>query len=250
MGGSTGAPPPENVPTVTYTPDGPIPVITSEQWSAMTNWVGKEIRELREKYDYIDKHFNAQLVAASSQIEYFSNQVVKWDMEALAITPRGISLFGAEVVQFPWVSWIEQSRLGVEGRARRQAADGDDGEGGGNGLERRVNAAHQRINRLQEKLPPRITGANRRMNGLEQRLKQLRTKVDRHETVIRGLLRSQRDAALTSRRSDVSPRAAQAEQRAGRLFRGAAAEQASALREVESALRAVENRARELERAL
>lgn len=114
-----------------YNPYGP-PSPAFEDWKSAYDAVAQEVTELREKYQNFADHFAHKMVSASNQMEYFSNQLFKWDMEAIAVTPTGITIAGAEVYRFPWVAKLEATRLGVVGRARRAGAmAGDDEEGAG-----------------------------------------------------------------------------------------------------------------------
>ncbi|WP_069171177.1 hypothetical protein [Streptomyces griseus] len=112
-----------------------------ETWTSDLETVRKEIADNHSTPGYGEAHLSglpftedgAKIVNASNQLEYFSNQAFKWDMEALAVTPSGITLAGAQIYEFPWVKGIESSRLGVAGRAQRRTTAQSDDEDSGNG---------------------------------------------------------------------------------------------------------------------
>ncbi|MBT3079287.1 MULTISPECIES: hypothetical protein [Streptomyces] len=228
-----------------YTPYGQ-PGPTAEDWKAAFELVSQEVAELRKKHEDFDKHFDHKLVSASNQLEYFSNQLIKWDMEAIAVTPTGITVAGAEVYRFPWVTSLENTRLGVVGRARRAAdaahADEDEGTGGA--------GATGRLADLESSLRTQTD----RINNLVRARTLIRRTLTTHGQRIRQLAAGQAATARLSERS-IARQAGHADRRAQRPLalppqRRSAQAEAAELRQIQNALRDVRTQAQALSHAL
>ncbi|MCM1937795.1 hypothetical protein NC239_06165 [Streptomyces sp. G3] len=228
-----------------YSPYGPT-APTLEDWKSAYAAVKQEVDELRSKYQKFDDHFAHKAVNASNQLEYFSNQLVKWDMEALAITPTGITFAGAEVYKFPWVTRLENTRLGIVGRARRAGTPDDEAEnstGDGDGPAGRL-----------ADLERTLRGHDLKITNLKRAGTLTRRTLTTHGLKIRQLAAGQSSAARQTATS-VARQARQAEQRAQRSFatpsqRRSARAEADQLRQVQRALRDVQTQADSLSRAL
>lgn len=86
-------------------------------WRQDLKTVQDEIADIQKTPGYGEAHLSGlpgtedgvKTVNASNQIEYFSNQIVKWDMEVLAVTPSGVSFLGTEFIKFSWVEALQNS---------------------------------------------------------------------------------------------------------------------------------------------
>ncbi|MFJ8000034.1 hypothetical protein ACIQ7D_23300 [Streptomyces sp. NPDC096310] len=193
----------------------------------------EEITELKSSPSYTSAHLDGKAFSASNQIEYFSNQIFKWDLEALAFTPTGFSFLGAEIVKFPWVEKIRSSDL---------------------------------VSSLQERLPSWLHQADPselrtgndggsatdtgRLDGIDRRL-------GRHDTTIRGILQNQRRfantvAGDTQQRGNVSDSRARSlsGQRGQRRAADGYRAESTRLNSAASDLRGVTAEAERLQRAL
>ncbi|MER7852669.1 MULTISPECIES: hypothetical protein [unclassified Streptomyces] len=228
-----------------YAPYGQ-PGPTAEEWKAAFELVSQEVAELRKKHEDFDKHFDHKLVSASNQLEYFSNQLIKWDMEAIAVTPTGITVAGAEVYRFPWVTSLENTRLTVVGRARHAASTADDDEDEGTG----GTGATGRLADLERSLRTQ-TG---RINDLVRARTLMRRTLTTHGAKIRQLAVGQAASARLSERS-VAQQAGHADRRAQRALalppqRRSAQAEVAELRQIQNALRDVRTQAQSLTQAL
>ncbi|MFE3741497.1 hypothetical protein [Streptomyces sp. NPDC059134] len=192
-----------------------------------------EIAELKSSPSYASAHLDAKPFSASNQIEYFSNQVFKWDLDGLAFTPTGFSFLGAEIVKFPWVEKIRSSGLVSSIQERLPSwlhqADPSETRTGNDGQ----------------------SGANAgRLDGIDRRL-------GSHDTTLRGILQNQQRFANTVAR-DTQQRGNVSDSRArslsGQTGQRRAAEgyraESTRLNSAAAALRGVTTEAERLQRGL
>ncbi|MEV7089913.1 hypothetical protein AB0O07_29190 [Streptomyces sp. NPDC093085] len=212
-----------------------------------------EVANLTANPEWLASHLlEGKPFSASNQFEYFSNQVFKWDLEAVAFTPTGLTLFGAEVVKFPWVerlrqsglvSWIQEKLPGWLHAPDTQATHEAE-------IEQLAQRAHTRIDNMLQM-----------QETQQQKITQTSTSMGRQLGILRGSISQTRGVAETAKslaksahtRIDGINRAQQGRQQRAEAAAGrpsVAAQDPKKLKDAAEQIRALESRVNELARAL